>query len=163
MPAPDPDPDDILRPAVARWRRHFARRLDRRDPDDAAQDLAVALLRALPGYRPERGPLDGYLFGVLRHHHHARLRARRRHPDHDGDELDDDVADRRADRPEAADLRLDVAAAVARLDPALARLADALTLLTLAQVARDWGVPRTTLRRHVDRLRDAFAALADPP
>ena len=68
-----PTPDDILLPAVTRWRRHFARCLDRRDRDDAGQDLALALLRALPGYRPDRGPLEGYLFGVLRHHH-ARLR-----------------------------------------------------------------------------------------
>ena len=160
---PAPDPDDILLPAVARWRRHFARCLDRRDPGDAAQDLAVALLRALPGYRPDRGPLEGYLFGVLRHHHHARLRGRRRRPDRDGDELDDDVADRRADRPGAADLRIDLEAARARLAPELAVLADGLRLYSLAELARAWDVPRTTLRRRVDRLRDAFAALADPP
>ena len=160
-----PDPDDILLPAVTRWRRHYARRLDRRDrrdPADAGQDLALALLRALPGYRPDRGPLEGYLFGVLRHHHHAKLRARRR-PDHDGDELDDDVADRRADRPAAADLRIDVEAACARLAPDLAALADGLRLYSLAELARAWDVPRTTLQRRVDRLRDAFAALADPP
>ena len=159
---PAPDPDYILLPAVARWRRHFARRLDRRHPDDAGQDLALALLRALPGYRPDRGPLDGYLFGVLRHHH-AKLRARRRRPDHDGDELDDDVADRRADRPGAADLRIDLEAARARLAPELAALADGLQLYSLAELARAWDVPRTTLQRRVDRLRDAFAALADPP
>ena len=157
---PAPDPDDILLPAVARWRRHFARCLDRRDPDDAGQDLFLALLRALPGYRPDRGPLDGYLFGVLRHHH-AKLRGRRRRPDHDGDELDDDVADRRADRPAAADLRIDLEAA--RLAPELAVLADGLQLYSLAELARAWDIPRTTLQRRVDRLRDAFAALADPP
>ena len=157
-----PDPDDVLLPAVTRWRRHFARRLGHRDPDDAGQDLALALLRALPGYRPDRGPLEGYLFGVLRHHH-AKLRGRRRRPDHDGDELDDDVADRRADRPAAADLRIDLEAARARLAPDLAALADGLRLYSLAELARAWDVPRTTLRRRVDRLRDAFAALADPP
>ena len=155
-----PDPDDILLPAVTRWRRHFARRLDRRDPDDAGQDLFLALLRALPGYRPDRGPLDGYLFGVLRHHHHAKLRGRRR-PDHDGDELDADVADRRADRPGAADLRIDLEAA--RLAPELAVLADGLQLYSLAELARAWDIPRTTLQRRVGRLRDAFAALAEPP
>ena len=158
---PAPDPDDILRPAVNRWRRHFARRLDRRAPDDAAQDLALALLRALPGYRPERGPLDGYLFGVLRHHH-AKLRGRRRRRVAAGSEGFARVADRRAVRPEAADLRIDLEAARARLAPDLAALADGLRLYTLAELARAWGVPRTTLQRRVQKLRLAFAALADP-
>jgi len=151
-----PDPDDILLPAVTRWRRRFARRLDRRAPADAAQDLALALLRALPGYRPERGPLEGYLFGVMRHHHHAKLRGRRRHRVTPESESFAGVADRRAARPGAADLRIDVEAACARLAPELAALADGLRLYSLAELARAWDVPRTTLQRRVEKLRMAF-------
>ena len=151
-----PTPDDLLDPALARWRHHFARRLDRRDPADAAQDLALALLQALSGYRPDRGPLEGYLFGVLRHHHHAKLRGRRRRRVAAGSEGFARVADRRAVRPEAADLRMDVEAARARLAPELAALADGLRLYSLAELARAWDVPRTTLQRRVEKLRAAF-------
>lgn len=150
-----PTPDDTLSPAVTRWRHHFARRLDRLDPDDAGQDLALALLQALSGYRPERGPLEGYLFGVLRRRH-TKLRGRRRRPDHAGDGLVAGLADRRADRPGAADLRIDVEAVRARLAPELAGLADGLRLHSLAELAREWQVPRTTLQRRVGKLRAAF-------
>jgi DNA-directed RNA polymerase specialized sigma24 family protein len=171
VPPRIPTPDDILGPAVARWRHHFARRHDPDNPADADQDLALALIEALPNYRPDRGPLEAYLYGVLRRRHVQRRRLadrdrrrrkqlrerRRRDRDHG---RDDGHAGREAD---LVDLRLDAADIRRGLDPDLARLADALAVLPLAEVARDRGVPRTTLRRRVDALKDAYAALAGPP
>jgi DNA-directed RNA polymerase specialized sigma24 family protein len=170
-PTPPPTPDAVLGPAVTRCRHHFAHRHNADDPADADQDLVLALLQALSNYRPERGPLEAYLYGVLRRRHVQRRRdadrARRRdrqlrdHRRHDPDHgRDDDPGGREADR---VDLRLDAADIRRGLDPDLARLADALAVLPLAEVARDRGVPRTTLRRRVDALKDAYAALAGPP
>ncbi len=110
----------------------------------------------MPGYRPDRGPLDGYLYGVLRRHH-AKLRGRRRrHSATAESEGFARVADPLTVGERDADLRLDVAEAIARLDPGLARLADGLRLYSLAELAREWQVPRTTLQRRVEKLRLAF-------
>ena len=165
MTAPHP----LLDPAATRWRRHFAARLARpgdplRGRDDLEQDLAVVLLEALPAYDPGRGPPGPFAHAVLKRYAAklGRRAGRRRGPAADADALDA-AHDPRAGRQDLADLRLDLADLRGRLAPDLARLADALRVGTVAEVARDRGTPRSSLQRQVDRLRIAFAALGGPP
>jgi RNA polymerase sigma-70 factor (ECF subfamily) len=57
---------------------------------------------------------------------------------------------------EVIELRHDVATVLRRLPPDLRELAELLSMKSLAEIARDCGIPRTTLQGRVHKLRRIF-------
>ena len=53
----------------------------------------------------------------------------------------------------SADLRLDLERAIATLPPEMALICEKLKTLRVAEVARELGIPRTTVNRAIERLR----------
>jgi RNA polymerase sigma-70 factor (ECF subfamily) len=171
-PALDPDVRALIRSKVQKLvgKAPFAHR----EREDLEQELLAAVHQRVPagGWRPgTRLPflarlVDNFLTDFLRRAH-AGPRDHRRQRSLDlllrkEEALDLEEAHRRRSgkggRPadEQAELAHDVAEVLRRLPPELRELAERLRWDTLAQVARQLGVPRTTLQYQVRRLRRHF-------
>lgn len=77
------------------------------------------------------------------------------------DQDDQDIRTGKYGRPaeERTQLRLDIDAVLASIPPELRKAAELLQTQTITQVARELGVPRTTLYdKHLSLLREAFTA-----
>lgn len=151
------------------------------DADDIAQDLVLVLLRRLAAFDATRGCRQAFITLLVNHAVANWLRARRavgRTPP-GRCSLEDAVVDadgRRVRRSatvaeasahahrgwtrrtagERAELAADVATVLAGLPPRLRTLATRLLTQSLADVARDMGVPRTTLATALQQLRHRF-------
>lgn len=155
--------DEWTAEAAARVRRHAARLAGgsparRQERPDHEQDLALRLVRARRQFTPDRGTEAAFATAVLDRAAAdlARRRAaRKRTP---AAPLAHDPVDRRHG-PDAG-LAFDLVDALDRLSADMRDLADRLRWQTLAAVARDLGVPRSTLQRRVHHLRSALAAFA---
>lgn len=147
------------------------------DAEDLFQHLRAHVLEKLSAYDPGRGPMSAFLHTLLEHaaanffrDHFAgkrdprgvislnrQMAGRRRSAPELGDLVGQSAHARRTGRDpgEAADqvdLRLDLAEVLQTLPPQQRDLADRLMHKTVAQIARDLGVSRTTLREWVARL-----------
>jgi len=173
----------FARSIIRRKARQLACRsgFTRSDRDDIEQDLTQKLIPADGGVRPRRGPLE-----VVRHHGHRAADGHpgagpaggqagpppgdaTLHVLIDGDdgplEFTQTIASdehlnrtgrwRRSDA-ERAELALDTATVLAALPEDLRDLAVRLMDASPSQVARDLGVPRSTLQRRMERLRRHF-------
>ncbi|MEJ2888136.1 RNA polymerase sigma factor ShbA [Actinomycetospora sp. OC33-EN06] len=92
----------VLRPLVVRYCRA---RIGRRDPhgvDDVAQEVLIALLKALPTYRDEGRPFLAFVYGIAAHKVVDAHRRRHRLPE--PGEADPTVAD---PRPGPEDVAMD--------------------------------------------------------
>lgn len=155
----------------------------RDDYDDLQQEMMLDLLRRLGKYDPSRAGLSTFVARVvdrkvstLIRHQRQEKRDYRRHvcpldaqiEDQDGqqrgldevlsqDAFDEEIA--RYDRPEAEriDLRLDLSLVLDDLPEDLRHLARRLQTRTVAEIARELGVPRSTLyEKGIARLRKIF-------
>lgn len=143
----------------------------RDDYDDLQQEMMLDLLRRLGKYDPSKAGLSTFVARVvdrkvstLIRHQRQEKRDYRRHvcpldaqvEDQDGqqrgldevlsqDAFDEEIA--RYDRPEAEriDLRLDLSLVLDELPEDLRHLARRLQTRTVAEIARELGVPRSTL------------------
>jgi RNA polymerase sigma-70 factor (ECF subfamily) len=139
--------------------------LTRQDTADLEQELLLHLLERLPGIACHRTYPEALVLtvlyraaaNVLRSRRAAKRDYRRARPLHPGDEA-------RAVRAgsggrgaeQLAELAGDVAAVLITLPPEERDLAERLTRQSLAEVARETGVARTTLYGAVRRLRVRF-------
>jgi RNA polymerase sigma-70 factor, ECF subfamily len=162
-PRPDIDPSAaaLIRGKVRRFIRRAG--LSPSDQEDLEQDLRLHLHRrrgALARAGAKREALlavlvDNFLANALRHRRAARRDHRRERPLPPEDALARDPRRPAAGAdPERAELRADVAGVLASLPPGSRDLARRLMDKPLAAVARDLGVPRSTLRA---RLRPLLA------
>jgi DNA-directed RNA polymerase specialized sigma24 family protein len=130
------------------------------DIKDHAQDLMAEILVRWPGYRAARGRPEAFIETVVRtaalkmiRHRRAKRRAG------SFTVVGGDVPDRaycdRADR--CSDLQMDVESAVSRLPPDDQDLCSRLSSAGVAEVARDLGVPYSTLVDRIGRVRALFA------
>jgi RNA polymerase sigma-70 factor (ECF subfamily) len=169
--------DPSVRDLIRRKARRLARRRGstHQDREDIEQDLVLDLLERLPAFDPDKADRDVFVRMVVSHAVAdllRRTRARKRDDrsvaslgapladEGDGPpdlaaavgrpERDARLGRRPRDDAEQAQLALDLAEVVARLPPALRDLAERLKTRSVSEVARDLGIPRTTLR---DRLR----------
>lgn len=155
----------------------------RDDYDDLKQDLMLDLLRRIGKYDPDRAALstfvsrivDRKISNLIRHRRQEKRDYRRQVcpldaqvEDQDGesrgldeivsqDAYDDEVG--RHDLPEAvrSDLKLDISQALDELPAELLDLAHRLQTKTMAEIARELGVPRSTLyEKGIARLRKIF-------
>lgn len=123
----------------------------RDDWEDLRQDLLLDYLERLPLFDAGRGAPRGFMFGVVRNRA-ARLAAQRRKA---GRPVVADLGS----RPHADldhDLRLDVAAAVARLPEHLRVVAELLLESTPREVAHAIGKSRSRVYQMIGEIRTAF-------
>src|SRR5262249_7860177 len=151
------------------------------DREDWQQELCYRLLQRLPAFDPQRGDFRAFAASVIKRAVANILRAlraeKRRHqqtaslnvPVGAGDEGSIELTDT-IDQPqqdpargrrlrsagERAQLGSDVRAVLARLPANLRRVAECLTRGTVSEIARELGVPRTTVSAWVCRLRPYF-------
>ncbi len=155
----------------------------RDDFDDLQQEMMLDLLRRLGKYDPSKAGLSTFVARIvdrkvstlIRHQRQEKRDYRRpvcsldaQVEDQDGqargldevlsqDAFDDEVA--RHDRPQAErlDLRLDLSLVLDELPEDLRQLALRLQTRTVAEIARELGVPRSTLyEKSIARLRKIF-------
>lgn len=152
-----------------------------RDREDIEQELHLKLLKYLASYDPRKGRLQAFATAIVKRQAANLLRAKRAlKRDHHGVrslsmelaneeegpvELADTISQRhlgarlgRATREEheLAALAMDIRDVIASLPPELADLAERLKTDSLSQIARDLGIPRTTLADRVRKLRRYF-------
>ena len=154
------------------------------DLEDIEQDLTRHLLASLPKFDPAKATLNTFADRVvgsrlcdLLRHRSAEMRNRGREAFSLNEEVETedgaleiietvsqdeiDLRTGRCNRPaaERAHLQMDLNAVVAGLSPELRQVADMLRTQSVAEVARDLGIPRRTFReKHLAQLRDVFAA-----
>ncbi len=154
------------------------------DAEDIEQDLLLDLLQRLSKYDPEKATNNTFVARLVEHRISTTNRdseRQRRDPggeigslnedvvEADGrrvelaETLCDDVGDRRMFRKslppdEQADLKVDVAEALAGLLEDLRRVAEALMTLSMIDAARKLGIPKWKMHEvYVPRLRKALA------
>jgi len=139
----------------------------KQDRQDLEQELVLRLLQSLDLFDPEQAHPNVFITTVIERAVAMILRERRAKKRNSGvvRSLDEtqmkdgssfEPADPRPSDEEAVDLATDVAEALARLPQELRDLAERRKRQSLSQAARDLGVPRTTLQRRVQRLRQPF-------
>jgi RNA polymerase sigma-70 factor (ECF subfamily) len=149
------------------------------DRQDLVQELTLKLLQRLPSFDPSKAPLHAFITLVVERCVANMIRDQQapkrqwlrslqeRPPDKEGSgaELAQTLSQwaqdaRRGVFPrsaeEQAQLAADVAAVLASLPPEQRDLAERLMTQSLSAIARDKGVPRTTLYTLVRRLRERF-------
>ena len=171
---------DIIRHKAQQLIGNYGFTLD--DLKDIEQDLWLDLLQRLPKYNAERAQFSTFICLVVDHkistiirYHTQEKRDWRCHCSLDdpvedpagtsvprGETLSQDECDLRTGkyaRPEAEriDLQLDLSIALSELPPDLKLLAEQLMIHPIAQVARDLGIPRSTLyEKGIGSLRRHF-------
>jgi len=133
------------------------------DVRDVEQELLLRLLRNLRDFDPKKGALNAFISVVVERLSGMLIRERRakkRSPTGkrslgarcDGGAVIEPPDLREHDQPNV-DRALDVAELLAALPPDLRDLAERLQTRTVSEVARDRNVPRTSLQRHIERLK----------
>lgn len=146
---------------------HFG--FSKSDRADIVQELLFDLMRRWPKYDPTRGEPHVFIRRVL----WARVstlikqkRALKRQFDYEAATLDEEAEEevttsfrtglpQRIDQ-EYADLATDVATVLAKLTAEERELCERLQSQTLSEIARELGVPRSTLADRVEKLRSRF-------
>ncbi|MDR3719110.1 MAG: sigma factor [Bryobacteraceae bacterium] len=126
------------------------------DWDDLRQDLILDYLERVRKFDGERGDLQGFVYGVVRHRAAQMIAQRRR--------LERLISKVQAGsgtapgRCETADydLRLDVEAAVSRLPEHLRVVAQLLSVRTPCEVSRITGKSRSRVYQMIGEIRAAF-------
>ena len=153
------------------------------DVEDIEQDLTLDLLERLPKFDPAKATFNTFVAQVvarkccnLVRYRQAEMRDHRREECSLNDEIDDgeggqvehvatisqdehDLRIGKYNRPaeERTDLQLDIAAALDDLPADLRQVAEMLPTMSIAQVARELGIPYSTFYdSHLARLRKAF-------
>jgi RNA polymerase sigma-70 factor (ECF subfamily) len=153
------------------------------DYNDLRQDMILDLLTRLPKFNPDKAGLNTFVTrlvdrkasSIIRHRRQAKRDFRCKAGSLEdmvetkdggtverGETISQDECDLRSgtrDRTESEriDMQVDVSIALADLPPELRALATRLMIDTIAQAARDLGVPRSTIyETGIARLRKAF-------
>ncbi len=153
----------------------------RQDRDDLEQDLFLRVLQSLPSFDSNHGHRNKFITAVVERHVANILRNKRAEKrDHrrigslnvmvsigedEATELAETIGQRELDarrgrhprsHEELAQLAQDVVEVIAKLPKELQDLAERMKTQNVAEIARDMGIPRTTLHESVRRLRQRF-------
>ncbi|GIW55530.1 MAG: hypothetical protein KatS3mg082_1934 [Nitrospiraceae bacterium] len=139
----------------------------RQDREDLEQELLLRLLQSLHLFDPAQAHRNVFVTTVIERAVAMILRerlARKRNGgtvqslDHAHEKARDatEPADPRRSHEDQINLATDLAEVLAKLPDDLRALAERLKRQSLSQAARDLGVPRSTLQRQVQRLRQCF-------
>ena len=151
----------VIRTATNKYRdRGVIRHSDR---EDIASELMTQLLEVWEQFDPKRGTREAFinqvvntrLVSILRERHSGKRRAKTEPIKADDERL--------ADRTwfgkgwlRQIDLRVDLAIAFSKLTPKQRAICDQLLREALSPAAKAMGVPRSTLRDAVVKIRDVF-------
>lgn len=139
------------------------------DRDDIEQELTLDLLQRSPKFDPQRCTARKFVVWVVRkklyHLIRARLRDKRRKV-FGGKSVECLSKNIEVGRPRGGDcdeavqreLALDVRSVLEQLPRSLRDVAERLQFDSISQVARDLGVPRSTLRSMLKKIRERFEA-----
>jgi len=161
----DPTTVDFIHLVVHRTVSDLRRRgLVRRDEhQDYASALILEVLRVWASFDPERGTPQAFVNQVVstRTNSLLRRRAAKKRRLHAGtlDGAAGHIADEAADgrvRETASDLRDDLAAVLGRLTPRQRDICDQLLRESVSPAARELGLPRSTVRDEIARIRVVF-------
>lgn len=169
-PILDPDIQRLIRRKA--WKLVGRAGLQLQDRKDLEHELTACALQRLPAYNPQRGPLAAFLSTVLDHAGADLLRYRRAEKRHYrrahslqqiASDNDHEITDVRKDpsgkrQEELHDLAIDLAEVLERLPPELREVAEQLKYARPATVARQRGVPPSTLYDAIRRIRQVFEA-----
>jgi RNA polymerase sigma factor (sigma-70 family) len=139
----------------------------KQDRQDLEQELVLRLLQSLDLFDPEQAHPNVYITTVIERAVAMILRERRAKKRDSGvvrsldqgqtkDGKSPEPVDPRPNDQEVFDLAGDLAEVLARLPNDLRALAERLKSQSVSQAARELGVPRTTLQRQIQRLRQCF-------
>jgi RNA polymerase sigma-70 factor (ECF subfamily) len=139
----------------------------KQDREDLYQELVLRLLQSLELFDPDQSHPNVFITTVIERAVAMILRERRAKKRdggvmsslHHGQTKEGNAAEPIDPRPSAQDgfdLASDLAEVLARLPDDLRALAERLKSQSVSQAARDLGMPRTTLQRQVQRLRQCF-------
>ncbi|GAB6184576.1 sigma factor [Thermopirellula anaerolimosa] len=184
QPGTEPVLDSFAEWLIRRKARQLARLpgFTRSDREDIEQELRLKLLKHLASYDPQQGRRQAFVTALVERQAANLLRAKwaekRDHrsvrslsmvvaeDEEEGPvELAETISQRHLDarlgratreEHELAELVMDVRDVIAGLPPELGELAQRLKTDSLSQIARDLGVPRTTLADRVRKLRRCF-------
>jgi len=161
----DPTTVDFIHLVVHRTITDLRRRgLVRRDEhQDCAAQLILEVLRAWDGFDPDRGTPQAFVNQVVSTRTNSLLRRRaakkrrlRAGPlDSAASRLTDDAANG-PDREAASDLRGDLDVVLSRLTPRQRDVCDQLLRESVSPAARELGLPRSTVRDEIARIRVVF-------
>jgi RNA polymerase sigma factor (sigma-70 family) len=160
---------------ATRYAQHKAKQLsghfgyNASDQADIVQDLLLDLVERWPNYDPERGTPETFIRHIIWCNVSALIeqkRALKRQFDYEASPIDESVEDevtanfrtaspRRIDQEYVA-LATDVAAVMERLSADERELCERLQSQSISKVARDLGIPRSTLFDRVKKLRSEF-------
>lgn len=152
------------------------------DREDLEHDLLARVLQSLPSFDPQRGHRNKFITAVVERHVANILRnkmaVKRDHRrlsslnvmikvDDDFTELAQTIRQREMDarrgryprsEEELAQLAFDLAEVIAGMPPEMRELVERLKHESLSEIARDQGVPRTTLAETIRHVRRRFEA-----
>jgi len=163
---------------AARLVRYKARQLCRKpgfsrsDRDDLEQSLLLDLLKRLPDFDPRRAQLNTFIDRIVNRkvasilrHHKAEKRSRDREECSLNEpvlDVDARVVDRHQTTPEATkdsfrwrDMHQDIALVLQRLPEVVQLIALGLAHGSVASIAREHGMSRGTVNKHIESLRRA--------
>lgn len=151
----------VIASQVKNLRRSGAIR--RNEAENFAADLMARLLAVWETYDPARAPREAFInvvvstqaVSLLRERNAQKRRGEPRSLDAIADLLVDDTA---ADGKwqHVINLRIDLAGVVPLLTPLQRQLVDQLQRDSLAPIAQQMGIPRSTLRKQCDLIREVF-------
>lgn len=156
----------IIRPLVVRYCRARLGRLDRSvvSADDVAQEVCLAVLTALPGYRDQGRPFLAFVYGIAAHKVIDAHRAATRNRAEPVAEVPDSVE--ASDGPEARALRVELSGEMGRLLDQLPEKQREILVLrvlvglsaeeTAVAVGSTPGAVRVAQHRALNRLRRAM-------
>jgi len=151
----------IIRTEVKRLRERGVIR--RADAEDIASAVITQLLAAWPSFDPDRGPPEAFinqvvntrLVSLLRERNSQKRRATTE-PIHASDDRPVDHSSSGEGSRRMIELRVDLRVALDRLTPKQREICDQLMREAITPAARQMGVPRSTLRDAVARIREVF-------
>ena len=161
----DPTTIDFIHLVVHRTITDLRRRgLVRRDEhQDCASQLILEVLRAWDGFDPERGTPQAFVNQVVSTRANSLLRRRaakkRQLRTSPFDNAASHLTDAAANGPEceaASDLRGDLDVVLSRLTPRQRDVCDQLLRESVSPAARELGLPRSTVRDEIARIRVVF-------
>lgn len=153
----DPVAQDIIRRKAGKLMRRCG--FSRSDLPDLEQGMSLHLLQRMSAFDPRRGDWTAFVAAVvtawgaklLRTRYAAKRDYRRNRP-----LLAASQSCQQGDDLEQLELQLDVQQALQRLPEDLRPIAERLQHLSIAELARELGVPRTTLYESIKRIRGRF-------
>lgn len=144
----------------------------KQDREDLKQELVLRLLQAMPSFDPNQGHWNVFVTtvieraaGKIKRHRRAQkrqfdkecsLEALLEETDEEQTEILQQTEPEVRRELAARDLQIDMAEFLATLPDDLRDLAERLQWKCLSEVARELRLPRTTLQRRFDRLRQRF-------